>query len=218
MKLNKKMLTEDIKKVPGLIFAFLIIAYGMVQMKDIGIGMHSWATLNLGIIKVTHLPFGRISQLVGLTIILFSLFLKIYPGIGTVLNMIFIGFFIDLIDPFPITFTPNNYILKILAFYFGIVLFSYGIYLYLSYELGAGPRDGLMVGLVKITGLSVKYIKPAIELTVLVIGFLLGGTVGLGTVLVSLTSGYILDLILQWKDFNPKQTQQKKLTDYLLTK
>lgn len=216
MKINKNLLIKDLKQVPKLIIAFLIIAYGMVQMKDVSIGMHAWATLTLGLMKVTNLNFGQLSQLIGLTIILISMTIKIYPGLATLLNMFFIGFFIDLIDPLPITFVPNSFFLKLIAFYLGIIVFSYGIYLYLSFEMGAGPRDGLMVGLVKLTGYRVAYVRPTIELTVLIIGAVLGGKLGIGTILISITGGYILDLIFQWKNFNAKKTNQRILTDYLI--
>jgi len=216
MKINKNILLYDLKRVPKLIFAFLIIAYGMVQMKDVSIGMHAWATLTLGLMKITNLNFGQLSQLIGLTIILISMTIKIYPGLATLLNMFFIGFFIDLIDPFPITYVPNTFALRLLAFYLGIIIFSYGIYLYLSFEMGAGPRDGLMVGLVKLTGYRVAYIRPAIELTVLIIGAILGGKLGIGTILISITGGYILDWIFQLNNFDAKNTKQRVLTDYLI--
>lgn len=216
MSINKKLVLEDIKKIPGLLFAFLFCAYGIAQMKNLNIGMHSWATLNLGITNITDLKFGFISQLVGLTIILISLLLKIYPGIGTLLNMYFIGLFIDIIDKYHLTLVPENYFLKFFLLFLGLGIFSYGIYSYLHYELGAGPRDGLMIGLVKTTKISVKYIKPSIELTVLIIGVLLGGTVGLGTIIVTFSGGYILDLMFKWKKFNPKETNQRKITDYFI--
>ncbi|HZK57056.1 MAG TPA: hypothetical protein VFD17_02000, partial [Clostridia bacterium] len=92
----------------------------------------------------------------------------------------------------------------------------YGLYSYLKFELGAGPRDGLMVGLVKATGLDVKYIKTGMELVVLAVGYLLGGTVGIGTIISTFSGGYMLDRIFRWKGFNPKETCQRKLTDYLV--
>lgn len=216
MKLNKKLIYKDLKQVPKLTIAYLIIAYGMVQMKDVSIGMHAWATLTLGLMKITKLNFGQLSQLIGLTIIIISIAIKVYPGLATLLNMFFIGFFIDLIDPYPITFIPETLLMKLIVFYFGIIIFSYGVYLYLSFEMGAGPRDGLMVGLVKLTGYRVAYIRPAIELTVLMLGASLGGQLGLGTILISLTGGYILDWIFQFNDFDAKSTQQRILTDYFV--
>ncbi len=216
MRLNKDLLSEDIKKIPSLLFAFVICAYGIAQMKNLGIGMNPWVTLDLGITHISRISYGKVSQLVGLTIIVFSLSLKIYPGIGTLLNMYFIGLFIDIIDRYNLTIVPNNFFLKILVLFWGLIVFSYGVYSYLKHELGAGPRDGLMVGIVKLTKISVTYVKPAIELTVLIIGYLLGGTVGVGTIIVTFCGGYILDKIFGWKGFNPKTTEQRKISDYII--
>ena len=129
--------------------------------------------------------------------------------------MFFIGLFVDIIDKYHLTIIPENPFLKIIALLWGLIIFSYGIYAYLRFELGAGPRDGLMVGLVKITGIGVTYIKPIIEITVLLIGFSLGGTVGIGTIIVTFFGGYILDKIFRWKNFSPKKTNQRKLSDYI---
>lgn len=215
MTINFNELGQDFKKIPGLLLAFILIAYGILQMKDANIGMHAWATLNLGLMNITSLNFGQLSQIIGLVIILFSLSLKIYPGLATILNMFFIGFFIDLLDGYSVTVQPTSLITQIIVFIFGMIIFNYGIYQYLKYELGAGPRDGLMVGLVKITKISVTYIRPAIEITVLIIGYLLGGKVGIGTLLASFTGGYVLHVIFDFHGFNPKDIHQKKLTDYL---
>lgn len=216
MTINNNLLLKDIKKIPGLLLAFVICAYGLAQMKNVNIGMSSWATLNLGIAFKTGIGYGKASQLIGLAIILFSLSLKIYPGIGTILNMYFIGLLVDIIDKYNLTIIPENNILKIVALFWGLIVLSYGIYSYLRFELGAGPRDGLMVGLVKITGISVRYIKPLIEITVLLIGFLLGGTIGIGTIIVTFSGGYVLDEIFKWKNFNPQETNQRKLSDYIV--
>lgn len=216
MTINNDLLLKDIKKIPGMLIAFVIIAYGIVQMKNVNIGMNSWATLNLGVSFKTGIDYGKASQLIGLIIILFSVFLKIYPGIGTVLNMYFIGLFVDIIDKYNVVIIPENSILKIIALFWGNIVFCYGVYSYLKFEMGAGPRDGLLVGLVKITGVSVKYIKPMIEITVLLIGFLLGGTIGIGTFIVTFSGGYVLNEIFKQNNFDPHETNQRKFSDYIV--
>lgn len=217
MVLNKKLLVEDIKKIPGLILAFAICGYGTIQIKVADLGMEPWDTLVLGISDKTGMDFGRVTQLVGLVIILFSIAVKIYPGMATILNMFFIGFFADIVSKFNIVLSPQNYFLKIIVLLYGNFVLSYGLYSYLKFELGAGPRDGLMVGLVKITGLDVRYIKPGIELIALLAGYLLGGTVGVGTIISTFVGGYMLDRIFRWRGFNPKTTCQRKLSEYLIS-
>ena len=216
MTLNKKLLIGDIKKIPGLILAFAICGYGTIQIKVVNLGMEPWDTLVLGISDKTGMGFGKVTQIVGFIIILFSIAAKIYPGMATILNMFFIGFFADVVSKFNIVLVPQHYLLKIIVLLYGNIILNYGLYSYLKYELGAGPRDGLMVGLVKITGLDVRYIKTGIELMVLVVGYLLGGVVGIGTIISTFIGGYMLDRIFQWRGFNPKKTCQRKLTDYLI--
>ncbi|QUH18554.1 YczE/YyaS/YitT family protein [Alkaliphilus sp. B6464] len=215
MTINKEMLIEDVKKIPGLFLGFLICAYGIAQIKVLNFGMAPWDTLVLGIASKTGLEFGKVTQIMGFIIILFSITIKIYPGIGTILNMTFVGLFVDLISKFNIVLSPENYFLKILVLFYALIVLNYGLYRYLRFELGAGPRDGLMVGLVQITGLSVKYVRTGLESVVLLVGFLLGGTVGLGTVIATLSGGYVLDKIFRWKSFDPKATCQRKLSDYV---
>ncbi len=217
MTLNKELLIKDIKKIPGLILAFTICGYGTIQIKVVNLGMEPWDTLVLGISDKAGMDFGKATQFVGFVIILFSIAVKIYPGMATILNMIFIGFFADIVSKFNIVLSPQNYFLKIIVLFYGNFILSYGLYSYLKFELGAGPRDGLMVGLVKVTGLDVKYIKPGIELMALLVGYLLGGTVGIGTIISTFIGGYMLDRIFRWKGFDPKKTCQRKLSEYLIS-
>lgn len=216
MTLNKGLLIKDIKKTAGLILAFFICAYGIIQIKVLDLGMAPWDTFALGINNKTSMEFGKITQIIGFCIILFSIIIKIYPGIGTILNMLFIGLFADVISGFNIVLVPQNYFLKIIVLLYGNIILNYGLYSYLKFELGAGPRDGLMIGLVKITGLNVKYVRTGIESMVLLVGYLLGGTVGIGTIISTFSGGYILDKIFRWKGFDPKKTCQRKLSDYLI--
>ncbi len=217
MTLNKELLINDVKKIGGLILAFAICGYGTMQIKVVGLGMEPWDTLILGISNKTGMNFGRITQAVGFIIILFSVLIKIYPGMATILNMFFIGFFADITAKLNIVLVPENYFLKIIVLFYGNIILSYGLYSYLKYELGAGPRDGLMVGLVKLTGLDVKYIKTGIELIVLTVGYVFGGTLGIGTIISTFSGGYMLDRIFRWKGFDPRRTHQRKLSEYLIS-
>ncbi len=215
MKLNKKLLVEDGKKIPGLMLAFLIIGYGIAQIKALDFGMAPWDTLALGMSNHISLEFGQVTQIMGFLIVLFTISIKIHIGIGTILNMIFIGYFIDIVSKFNILLSPENFFLKILVLFYALIVQNYGMYSYLKYELGAGPRDGLMVGMVQITGLDVKYVRTGIESIVLVLGFLLGGIVGVGTVIATFSGGYILDKVFEYKGFDAKTTCQRKIFDYI---
>lgn len=213
--MNTNLLISSVKKVPKLIFGFLIIAIGINLSLYADLGTNPWGTFHQGISRIAPLSFGQVTQLTGLIIILFSLALKIYPGIGTILNMLLIGIIVDLLDQTGLFFIPDSLIMKVVFLFTGMFLFNYGVYIYLSCELGAGPRDGLLVGLVKITGKSVSTIRPAIEITVVLIGIVLGGAYGVGTIINAFGGGYMLNKIFNYHKFNPKTVKQMVITDLI---
>ena len=216
--MNTDVLKSTIKQLPRLMIGFVIISIGTILTLHSNMGLNPWGTLHQGISVQTGLTFGLISQLIGIVIIVFSLILKIYPGVGTVLNMIFIGFFVDLINNLNLIPQTDSLIIRTLYLLSGTFLFNYGIYIYLSCQLGAGPRDGLLVGLVKITGISVSIMRPIIEVTVVVTGIVLGGSYGVGTLLNAFGGGYILNSIFKFYHFNPKKVRQMVITDFIAVK
>ncbi|MEA1994397.1 MAG: membrane protein [Euryarchaeota archaeon] len=178
-----------------LITGLFVFAAGIVFMLKADLGMSPWGTFHVGVIHHLPLTLGRISQLVGLVIIVLSLFLGIYPGVGTVLNMFFIGLFIDLINPY-IPFM-DGYLSQACMLGMGILFVGIASGLYINANLGAGPRDSLMLGLSKKTEKSVRFIRNSIEITVLITGFFLGGPAGLGTVAFALGIGPSVQFFLK---------------------
>jgi uncharacterized membrane protein YczE len=131
--------------------------------------------LNLGF------SVGVITIFISFIVLLFWFPLKQKPGIGTILNALIIGLMIDVcIRYVP---TPENYISQILLGAFAVLTVGIGGGIYLVANLGAGPRDGLMIGLQKKTNLPIALVRGALEITVMSIGWYLGGTVGIGTLL-----------------------------------
>lgn len=206
-------LKDTFKKFPRLFWGFAIVAVGISLTLLSDLGMNPWGTFHQGIALVTGLKFGTVSQLVGLIIIALSLFIHLYPGIGTLLNMFFIGFLVNLITESGWLPQPDTLALQVVYLLVGTVVFNYGIYVYISCGLGAGPRDGLLVGLVRLTGKSVSVIRPAIEITVFAIGVLLGGAYGVGTLVNAFGGGYILHRIFECHHFDPNTLKQSVITD-----
>lgn len=179
------------------------------------LGLSSWNIFHEGISN--HLPFtfGVVVQLVGLVILVISvIFLKSKVGPGTILNILLVGFIIDKLKQY-IIIEPDTMIFKVILITTGVLLMTMGRALYISSRLGPGPRDGLFVGLSRITGVQVKFIKPAIEFTVLLIGYLLGGTFGVGTVLTITISGYLVQFFFNVFNFDPKVVPNRSFRDYL---
>ncbi|GAB6106866.1 YczE/YyaS/YitT family protein [Fusibacter bizertensis] len=209
---------KTLLRLPKLMLGFIIIAVGINLTIYANMGLNPWGTFHQGVSNITGIRFGTVSQLTGIVIILLSLFIKLYPGIGTILNMIFIGYFVDLFDQLHLIPLPDTFTIRTIYLLLGTLLFNYGIFVYLSCELGAGPRDGLLVGLVKMTGLNVSIMRPIIEVTIVAIGILLGGSYGVGTLLNAFGGGYILNTIFNFYKFNPKATKQMVITDLIKAK
>lgn len=208
---NKKIYYT--KMILTLFLGFFLCALGMLLMIYANLGADPWSTFQKGLSDTTGISFGKVSQLVGFVIILINVFLKIIPGIATVLNMYFIGLFMDIIENLGVLFIPSTFIMKLAFLLLGMLFFNGGIWLYLQNGLGAGPRDGLMLGLMRKLNLSVTIIKTSIEVSVLVIGLILGGPLGIGTVIAALGSGYLLDKIFQIAKFDSKNTYQRTFKD-----
>jgi uncharacterized membrane protein YczE len=200
------------------LLGFIIIAIGTNLTLYANLGLNPWGTFHQGVSHITGLTFGVVSQLTGILIIILSLTIKIYPGIGTLFNMYFIGVLIDLFDRMNFIPQTSNLGVRFIYLILGTLLLNYGIYVYISCLLGAGPRDGLLVGLVKITGVSVSVVRPVIEITILLIGIMLGGSYGVGTVINAVGGGYLLNAIFKLHKFNPKKTNQMVITDLFAVK
>jgi len=165
-------------------------------------GASPWSVLAQGIFLNVGLSVGLITILVSIAVLLLWYPLKQIPGIGTILNALIIGIMID----FCIRYvpTPENYISQILLGAIAVVIVGLGGGIYLVANLGPGPRDGLMIGLQKITNLPIASVRAFLEISVMSIGWYLGGTVGIGTLLFAFGIGpaVALGLFLVKKTFS----------------
>lgn len=206
----------DLRKLPKLFLGLVALAFGIYITKEAHLGLNAWGVFHDGLSALTSISFGTIIQLVGGVILLGSILLKIAsPGIGTVLNMVFVGYLINL---FEVLLPMNIDVLwiQIVLLLVGIFITAFGRATYITCRLGKGPRDGLFVGLVQITGIRVAIVKPTIEISILFIGFLLGGEVGVGTVLSALLSGWLVEKYFLLYKYDSKVKNQSTLQDYYL--
>ncbi len=210
---NQKIWKQILIKMPSLFFGFFLFSIAILLALYSDLGMSPWDVLHMGIVNHSILSLGQVSQIVGLCVIILSVFLGVIPGIGTVFNMIFIGLFVDLIDKIGILKTPDNMIVKILMLSSAVLIMGFGTYFYLKVELGAGPRDGLMEGLVIKLNKPVWLIRGSIEIIVLTIGYFLGGPVGIGTLLLAFAIGPSVQLAFKLGGYDPKEAQHINLID-----
>ena len=177
----------------GLGEGLLIVSYS---------GASPWSVLAQGISLNIDLSIGVVTFIVSVCTLSFWYFLKQKPGIGTVFNIIIIAAMIDLI--IFLFVTPETYFGKLLMAVFAVLLVGLGSGFYLIANLGPGPRDGLMTGIQRITNFPIAAVRAGIEITVVSIGWYLGGTVGVGTLLFAFGIGpaVALGLYLVGKFFN----------------
>ena len=165
-------------------------------------GASPWSVLAQGISLNVDLSIGTITFLISVGVLFLWIFLDQKPGIGTVLNALIISVMIDLCIKF--VPTPSNFIFQLILAICSVVLVGIGGGIYLVANLGPGPRDGLMIGLQKKTNLPIALVRALLEITVVTIGWYLGGVVGIGTLLFAFGIGpcVALGLYLVDKLFN----------------
>ena len=165
-------------------------------------GASPWSVLAQGISLNINLSIGTITLLISIAVLVLWIPLRLKPGMGTIFNALIIALMIDLCVKFiP---TPSNYTNQILLAILSVLAVGIGGGIYLISNLGAGPRDGLMIGLQKLTKLPIAAVRGTLEISVVSIGWYLGGTVGIGTLLFAFGIGpcVALGLYLVDKIFN----------------
>jgi uncharacterized membrane protein YczE len=172
-----------LRLVPGLV----LMGLGTALMVAADLGLPPWSVLDQGISNRTGIPIGTVSILVGALVLCAWLPLRERPGLGTVLNILIIGVTTDLV--LLVVDTPGSGAARLAYVLVGALLWGPGSGLYIGADLGPGPRDGLMTGLAARGLASIRAVRTGIELSALAAGWLLGGSVGLGTVVFALTVG-----------------------------
>ncbi|MDN3267508.1 hypothetical protein [Streptomyces sp. MA15] len=160
-----------------------------------GLGLEPWNVLHQGLSERTGLSMGVVLTAVGAAVLLLWIPLRQRPGLGTVSNVLVIGAAMDA----TLAVVPDAHAVavRVALMAAGIVLNGAATGLYIAARFGPGPRDGLMTGLHQRTGVSVRLVRTAIEITVVVTGFVLGGTVGVGTLLYAVAIGPLAQLFLR---------------------
>ena len=164
-----------------LILGLIIFGFGEGLLILSTTGNSPWSVLAEGISNISNLSIGAATFFVSVTVLFFWIFLKQKPGIGTIFNIIIISVMIDVtlyfFDP------PQSILFKYILAIFSVILVGLGSGIYLVANLGPGPRDGLMTGLTKITNLPIALVRACLEISVVIVGWYLGGTVGTGTLI-----------------------------------
>ena len=181
-------------RLPRLLIGLLLCGTGIASMVVADLGLGPWDVFHQGVAKLTGVPIGTVGILAGFVVLLGWLPLRERIGVGTICNVILIGVVIDVL--LMVVTPPSSLVLRIVLMGIGPLLFGVGSGLYIGAGLGPGPRDGLMTGIAA-RGRPVWAVRLVMELTVLALGAVLGGRVGLGTVLFAVGIGPIVHLALR---------------------
>jgi uncharacterized membrane protein YczE len=169
--------------------------FSMAVMVRAGLGLDPWDVFHQGLAGRTGTTIGIACAVVGVVVLLAWIPLRNRPGVGTVANVIVISVTVDV--GLAVLPTPSSLPVRVAMMLGAVVLNAVSTVLYIGAGMGPGPRDGLMTGLVARTGLSVRLVRTSIEATVLAVGWLLGGTVGIGTVVYAFGIGPLVQLVLR---------------------
>jgi uncharacterized membrane protein YczE len=192
--LSRPSRAETLRRLPRLTFGLVVFGVGIALMVIANLGLSPWEALHQGISRRTGIPIGTVGILTGIVVLLLWIPLRERPGVGTVLNVFLIGIVIDL-TLWVAPETVDSLLLSWILLLVGVLLVGLGTGLYIGTDLGPGPRDGLMTGLAK-RGIHIGVARGAIEITVLVIGWFLGGTIGFGTVIFAFGMGPLVTFFL----------------------
>lgn len=204
-----------IKRTIKLIFGLFTYALGLVLCIHADIGLAPWDAFGIGISNVTGISYGNVSIITGILILIALLVLfKEKIGFSTILNTILIGVFADLIRNLNIVPYMTNFFTGLIMLITGQIIVCFSTYLYISVGMGAGPRDSLMVALgKKFPAIPIGIIRGSIEGTVLLIGWILGAKVGLGTVVYVFGIGFVLQTTFKLLKFDVKSVVHESVFD-----
>ena len=182
------------RRIAQLLVGLFLYGIAISMMVQASIGIAPWDVLTQGVSKQTHIPFGWLTNIIGVLVLLLWIPIRQKPGIGTVLNVLLIGPSAQL----GLTVIPVQHILwlQIVLFVGGLLLLAIATGLYIGARFGPGPRDGLMTGIHRRTGWKIWIVRTAIEVTVLAIGWALGGDFGVGTVAFAVLIGPLVGITL----------------------
>lgn len=200
---------SQMKNITKLLFGIILYAIGIVFTINANQGVAPWDAFHQGVSINLNVTFGIASMAVGFIIVVINYILGEKIGIGTLLNIFGIGLIIDFIFYLEIIPIASSSLSGIFMIITGIVIITLATFFYISAGYGTGPRDGLMVALIRRTGKKVGLIRACIETTALLIGFLMGGQLGIGTIILALCGGPIMQFIFRLLKFDVKNVEHK---------
>lgn len=204
---------EIVLKLTKLIVGLFLFSVGIVLTINANLGLAPWDAFHQGLARTIHITIGQASIIVGIIILIANTIMGERVGWGTIGNMVLIGVFMDIIMFNHFIPIYSNIILQLLMMLVGIIVISFASYLYVGVGLGSGPRDGLMIILTKKSNKSVRLVRNTIEISALIMGFILGGSIGVGTVIMALIVGFSVQLVFKLFKFDVSSVKHRYIDE-----
>jgi len=201
--------SSEILRIIKLFLGLFLFALGIIMTLQANLGFPPWDVFHQGVALNLGLTLGRASILTAFVIVAIAVFMKERLGFGTLCNMIFIGFFMDIILSGEWIPLMGGFVSGVGMMVSGLFVIGFGSFLYIGAGYGAGPRDSLMVVLTKRTGKSVGLCRGCMEGAALLVGWLLGGHAGIGTVISALGIGFAVQIVFSILRFDVKAVHQE---------
>jgi uncharacterized membrane protein YczE len=182
------------RRLPQLYVGLVLYGVSLALMVRGALGLAPWDVLHSGLIRHVPITLGQAVVLMSFVVLLLWIPLRESPGLGTISNAIVVGLSAD--ATLGLLERPDAVVLRLALMTGGVALCGLASAMYIGAQLGRGPRDGLMTGVARRTGRSLRLVRTGLEVVVVVIGLLLGGTLGLGTVLYALAIGPLSQVLL----------------------
>ena len=196
-----------------MVTGLILFSFGIIFTIRANIGYPPWDVFHVGLAETLGLSLGIVSIIAGIVILIIVRLLGEKLGLGTICNIFLIGIFLDIILEVNIIPEMNTVISGIALLIIGLFAISLGSYFYIKSAFGAGPRDNLMVVLTKKTKIPVGICRSIIELAVTIAGWLLGGMVGIGTIIAVIGIGFCIQIVFKIFKFDVTAVQHENLIE-----
>ena len=203
----------EMKKTPRLFIGLVLCAIGVVLTINANLGLAPWDVLHEGLANKLNITIGQSTMLVSAIVIALDVILGEKIGIATILNIVVVGWLLDIIMLNNLIPVASGLLSGIIMLTLGMFALGLGCAMYLSVGMGSGPRDGLMIALQKRTNKSTQSIRSTIEIGALIVGFFLGGSVGIGTIITGFGLGYSMQIVFEKLDFRAVEIKHRYISD-----
>ena len=194
-----------------LLGGLFLYALGIVVTMNAHIGYAPWDVFHVGVAKTVGISIGNASIIIGLIVVIIAVIFGEKIGIGTIFNMLLIGVFLDILLKLHIIPIANNFFFGIIMMVVGLFIISLASYFYIGSAFGAGPRDSLMVAITRKTGFPVGVCRGTIELLAALVGWKMGGMIGMGTIISAFVIGFCVQVTFKLLKFDATKVKHETL-------